>query len=134
MDIGYETTTYGGIDQRWIGGDHGFDLAESATVDLTDAATKAAIDQYGVLKGGTLLAKKDGTNLLVLFVQGDATVGAVFGANTRDVTARKTDGTALEKVAVGVLRHGRIHQKFLPIEAQRAVTAADASGTELIFD
>jgi hypothetical protein len=130
MDISYETTTYGGIDQRWIGGDHGFDLAESATVDLNDAAVKGVIDQYGVLKGGTLLARKDGTDLLTLWAEG----APLFGANTRDVNTRAANGTTFPKVAVGVLRHGRIHQQFLPVPAQRTVTTADAAGTELIFD
>ena len=56
--------------------------------------------EYGVLKGGTLLARLEGTDLLGVYDPSEPTRDVLFGVNTRDVNTRAANGSTFPKVAV----------------------------------
>lgn len=117
-DAGYVTD-----DPSWLGSAHGTDSTETGTVD-TALFTEGTHYPDGFLPSGTNLAL---VTLTGLYGPYDAAAIDGLGVFVGHLIAPRAVASATQKIAVGILTHGRVVDANLPI-ALDAAGQADAAG------
>lgn len=131
MDLGITTVSTGGSDQSWLASRHGLDNGQPRTLDISkfesgthyDATTK-------VIPSGVALGIVTATELAVPFDPAATDGSEVLDSYLIAPEAiGRTDGSVADRVIVGALVHGLIHQNRLPVVAQRTtVESAETTG------
>ena len=113
MDLTPQKTTTGGLsDKSWVYGDHGLDVMQSETLDLTKFTAETHYPD-GSIRSGTVLARDTGTGLLVPYDTANSTdadydtaIGHLF--EDTKVNAGST------KAGCAVYWHGSVVEANLP--------------------
>jgi hypothetical protein len=128
MDLGITTTTYAPVDQPdWLVSEHGTDMGETITIDLTSFADADLVNGY--LASSTPIAWNANTSKYVKYVDGNADAGAVYGFlyGYTEVKSRDNVGTTIGTV----LRHCYVDLSKVAAYSGITVAAADLPATIL---
>jgi hypothetical protein len=98
-------------DPSWLGSAHGTDSTETGTVD-TALFTAGTHYPDGFLPSGTPLAKVTATGLYGPYTPGNAPAGT--GTLVGFLIAPRAVASATQRIAVGILTHGKVVEANLP--------------------
>lgn len=132
-----ETTTATEFDQRWMASNSGLSTGFSKTLDLSAAKGIAGVlTKNGDVRSGVAVGRITGTEHYGLF-DGAATDGrqvlAGFVAADINVVDAKGAVQASGKAPFSLLTRVDVKTKFLPVVAQRTITAATANTGQFVF-
>ncbi len=112
-------------DPSWLGSAHGTDATETGTVD-TSLFTAGTHYPDGYLPSGTPLGKVTATGLYGPYTPGDDPAG--LGTLVGFLVAPRAVASASQRIAVGILTHGRVVEANLPTSALDANGKTDVAG------
>jgi hypothetical protein len=128
------TNETGGTDYRWLRSNHGADAGISGTLALATVADLRNAEGY--IPSGILVGQITASGLYGLFdVNASDGREVLAGAILADVkiTNSKFVVQSSGKAPISVLKHGTIARKYLPVEAQRTVTALTPSTGQFVL-
>lgn len=133
-DFAIETSTTGGVDDRWLASSHGVTTI-SGTADVASLAT--AVDARGILPGGVALGVITASGRAGLYTPGATNGTEVLAGFTREAVNTRNAANATVpsgKVPVAIVKTATIARKFLPVVAQRtSLTHTTVSTGQFVF-
>jgi hypothetical protein len=128
------TNETGGTDYRWARSNHGLDAGITGTLELATVASLRNTE--GFIPSGIALGQKtEGGNygLFDLAATDGREVLAGFLLADVKITNSKFVVQPSGKAPIAVLKHGTIARKYLPVEAQRTITALTPSTGQFVL-